>query len=167
LSWFLGEYRGERIIKHGGGDTGFRSHFIMLPDMGTSVVVLCNMYPAPVEEISHSALDIILGFEPDPVIPLASLIVYKTLNELGLDAAVEKWNSLKLDHPEEYDFNPQQFSNLFVMIDLGRIKDAVNIARLCARILPEPEMKDIEDAIEESPKMTAPVILKAIREHRN
>ena len=64
LSWFLGEYRGERIIEHGGGDTGFRTHFVMLPDQRAAVVVLCNSIPAPVEEIAHSALDIILGYEP-------------------------------------------------------------------------------------------------------
>ncbi len=166
LSWFLKEYRGERIIEHGGGDTGFRTHFVMLPDKRAAVVVLCNLYPAPVEEISHLALDIILGYEPSPMIPYANLIVYKTLREEGLDAAVARWNSLKSNHPDEYDFSPRQFSNLFAVVSLERVQDAENIARLCARILPEPDLKAIEDGIEGCQNRSATVVLRALREHR-
>lgn len=103
LSWFLGEYRGEKMVEHGGGDIGFNTYFAMLPDKQAAVVVLCNLIPAPVEAIAYSALDILLGYEPAPIIPYASLGVCKTLGEEGLDAAVAQWNSLKSDHPDEYD----------------------------------------------------------------
>jgi hypothetical protein len=69
LSWFFGEYRGEKIIEHGGGDTGFRTHFVMLPDKRAAVVVLCNLIPAPVDKITYAALDFLLGYEPGPIIP--------------------------------------------------------------------------------------------------
>ncbi len=29
LSWFLDEFRGEKAVSHGGGDTGFNTFFIM------------------------------------------------------------------------------------------------------------------------------------------
>jgi CubicO group peptidase (beta-lactamase class C family) len=32
VSWFLGEHRGSRTVSHGGGDTGFRSNLMMVPD---------------------------------------------------------------------------------------------------------------------------------------
>jgi len=163
LSWFLEEYRGERIIEHGGGDTGFRTHLDILPDKGAAVVVLCNLIPAPGWEIARSALDIILGYEPDPIIPQAGLIVCKTLSEKGLDAAVAQWDSLKSNHPDEYDFSPQQFSNLFTAMSVERVQDAESIARLCARILPEPDVKAIKDRLEGYQNESAAVVLRAIR----
>lgn len=166
LSWFLGEYRGERMVEHGGGDTGFRTHLVMLPDKRAAVVVLCNLIPAPGWEIARSALDIILGYEPGPIVPYANLMVCKTLSEKGLDAAVAQWNSLKSNHPDEYDFGPQQFFNLFTAMSLERVQDAASIARLCARILPEPDVKAIEDTIEGYQNKSATVVLRAIREHR-
>lgn len=166
LSWFLGEYRDERIVGHGGGDVGFRTHFAMLPDKRIAVVVLCNSVPAPVEEIARSALDVTLGYEPDAMTPPASPIVCKTLAEEGMDAAVAQWDLLKSNHPDEYDFSPQQFSGLFVAMRLGRVQDAESIARLCARILPEPDVKAIEDMVEGYQSESATVVLRAIREHR-
>jgi len=69
LSWFLAEYRGERIVQHGGNDMGFRAHLVMLPDKMAAAVVLCNLMPAPAWEIACSALDIALGYEPNPITP--------------------------------------------------------------------------------------------------
>ena len=167
LSWFFGEYRGEKIIEHGGGDTGFRTHFVMLPDKRAAVVVLCNLIPAPGEEIAHSALDIILGYEPGPILPYASLPVCKTLSEEGLDAAVAQWDSLKSNHPDGYDYSLRQFSNLFNAVSLERVQDAESIACLCARILPEPDVQVIEDELDGYQNRAAAVVLRAIREHRN
>jgi len=145
LSWFLGEYRGEKTVEHGGGDVGFNTYFIMLPDKRAAVVVLCNLIPAPVEAIAHSALDILLGYEPAPLLPYASLSVCKTLDVEGLDAAVAQWNSLKSNHPDEYDFGLSQFGNLFNAVSLDRVQDAERIAGLCARVLPAPDLKALKE----------------------
>jgi CubicO group peptidase (beta-lactamase class C family) len=64
LSWFIGEYRGEKTIGHGGGDTGFSTDFVMLPEKSMAVVVMCNLNPAPVGQISEAALDVLLGHDP-------------------------------------------------------------------------------------------------------
>jgi hypothetical protein len=129
------------IIEHGGGDTGFATHFVMLPDKKAAAVVLCNLIPAPVEKVAYAALDLLLGYEPGPIRPYASLSVCKTLGEQGLDTAVAQWNSLQSHHPNEYDFGPSQFDNLFNAVSLNRVHDAERIACLCARILPEPDLK--------------------------
>jgi CubicO group peptidase (beta-lactamase class C family) len=165
LSWFLGECRGEKTIEHGGGDTGFRSHFVMLPDKRSAVVVLCNMAPAPVQRIAYSALDILLGYDPDPIIPYASIPVLKKLNEAGLEAAVVQWNTLKSDHPLEYDFSGSQFDNLDNAMSLDRITEAEKIAHLCARVLPEPDLKIIENDFGSYQNRVAKAILRAVREH--
>jgi CubicO group peptidase (beta-lactamase class C family) len=67
LSWFLGEYRGHRLVEHGGGDTGFRTGLAMLPERGVAVVWMTNSewlrHPAA---LTHAALDAALGLEPVP-----------------------------------------------------------------------------------------------------
>jgi CubicO group peptidase (beta-lactamase class C family) len=42
LSWFLGELEGHRTVTHGGGDTGFRSYILLMPDDGIGVVLVSN-----------------------------------------------------------------------------------------------------------------------------
>jgi len=169
LSWFLGEYRGEKTVEHGGGDTGFNTYFIMLPEKLAAVVVLCNYIPGPVEKIAHSAIDIILGHEPDYIPPYANIMVCKTLDEKGLVAAVAQWDSLKSNHPDDYDISLEQFYNLITAVKLERVKSAENIALLCARIFPEPAVKYVEELITTYQKrhpnnQAASVVLKRIRE---
>lgn len=40
---FHGQYRGLRTVGHGGGDAGYRSSFLRIPDQRFSVAVLCNL----------------------------------------------------------------------------------------------------------------------------
>ncbi|MBU0494182.1 MAG: beta-lactamase family protein [Chloroflexi bacterium] len=166
LSWFIGAYRGETTISHGGGDIGFETNFVMLPDRQAAVVVLCNLIPAPVDQITHAALDILLGYEPGPILPYASIVVGKTMREQGLNAAVAQWRSLQAQHPDEYDFGPAQFDSLFIATSLGKVSDAERIARLCARVLPEPDVQTIANDLARYDNRAAMAVLSAIREHR-
>lgn len=166
LSWFLGEYRGEKTVEHGGGDIGFNTHFVMLPDKRAAVVVLCNSMPAPVEEIARSALDILLGHEPGPILPYASLPVCQTLSEDGLDAAVAQWNSRKSSHPAEYDFGLSQFDILYNAVSLDRVQDAERIAGLCARVLAEPDLKALRQEFDGYQSAAARVVLRTLGERQ-
>ena len=166
LSWFLGEYRGEKTVEHAGGDPGFNTQLMMLPDKGSAVIVLCNLLPAPVEKIARSALDILLGQEPTPIAPYASIRVCKTLSEEGLDAAVAQWNSLMSNHPDEYDFGLVQFDNLHNAASLDRVQDAESLAGLCARVLPESDIRTIEDEFRLYRSRAATAVLRVFREHR-
>lgn len=42
LGWFVDEYEGIRLLRHGGNNIGFNSSFGFLPDKGIGVVVLTN-----------------------------------------------------------------------------------------------------------------------------
>jgi hypothetical protein len=162
LSWFLAEYRGERVVQHGGGDIGFETYLIILPDRRAAVVVLGNMLPTPVVKIAHAALALLLGHEPAPIIPSASLVAAKTLAEQGLDAAVARWNALKADHPDEYDLS-LPLDNLFVAVYMDRVPEAEALARLCARLFPEPELRTIEEELAGYHSQAAAAVLSAIR----
>jgi CubicO group peptidase (beta-lactamase class C family) len=57
LSWFLGTYRGRRVINHAGSDPGFGSDFVMLPEEDAAVMVLANSNTAPLGSVIEAALD--------------------------------------------------------------------------------------------------------------
>ena len=62
ISWFLGQYRGQKLVEHGGGDTGFRTHLAMLPDKRIAVVWMTNAeWLQDGAALTHSALDVALG----------------------------------------------------------------------------------------------------------
>ena len=165
LSWFLAEYHGEKTVEHGGGDVGFTSQLILLPDKRSAAVVLCNLIPAPLGTIARSALDLLLGQQPAPILPSASQPVYQTLSAEGVDAAAAQWSRLRSDHPDEYDWT-SPVPNLYNAAMMHRAKDAGRIAGLCARILPEPEVKAIEEILSAHPSRAATAALRAIRAHR-
>ncbi len=142
LSWFLGSHRGEKTVSHGGGDTGFNTYLILLPERSSAVVVLCNYIPAPIRYLGEAALDMLLGFEPEGFKPPVSLPVLRALSEKGREEAVAVWNSLRQEHAEDYNFGQQQFYNMAAMsIALDRVEDGEEVIRLLIEILPEEAMK--------------------------
>ena len=64
LSWFLSAHRGRPRIYHGGSDTGFRSHFTLLPEEGLGLIVASNYSGTPMNDLADGILDILLGYEP-------------------------------------------------------------------------------------------------------
>ena len=148
LSWFLRKYRDQDTIGHSGDDTGFITDFVMLPEKNVSVVVLCNSILAPVQDIKAATLDIILGYEPDIKIPPASIPVCLEMEKNGLDSAVALWDSLKANHPEEYDFSPQHFIGLLIAMHMDRVEDAKTFAHLYVNLFPGNDTNFLKGYIE-------------------
>lgn len=171
LSWFIGERSGEKTISHGGGDIGFNTSFVMMPEKEIAVVVLCNFSPAPASELSSAALDIVLGLKPQELKPPASVPVLRTLADKGVEAAIEKWNILKRDFPEKYDFQEQHFINPAGMaITLDRVEDAENLAKLCLALLSEPSLnfstRYIDSYLNTHPENKAAAAMREIMEKK-
>lgn len=169
LGWFIGEYKGKRTIRHSGADIGFRTDFVMIPEEDLAVTIMCNGIPSPVTKLIEAVLDMALGYDPVAIIPHASIKVLKTLDEKGLDKAIEEWVMLKQNHPDEYDFDEYDLGNLgYYQVFLDRVNDAREMALLCVEILPEQIMKQLETALEAYLKRhpdnkAAPVMLEIIR----
>lgn len=148
LSWFLGKYRGEATIGHGGGDTGFNTNFVLLPEKSLALIVLCNLNSAPVDKISNAALDILLGHDVDAYQIPAIIPVSKELDQKGLDAAVKMWNSLKSKHPGKYDFQSQIFRGFFNAAANNREKEAFLLAEFYGQVLDREGMELLRNDIE-------------------
>jgi len=61
LSWFLGEVQGHRTVSHGGGDTGFRSYIMLMPDDGIGVVVASNWSGADTGALTNGIANLVLA----------------------------------------------------------------------------------------------------------
>jgi CubicO group peptidase (beta-lactamase class C family) len=169
LSWFINKYKGEKAIGHSGGDIGFTTNLIMLPDKSMAVVVMSNQSPAPVEDVTNAALDIMLDLEPVQVSAPASIPVSQELKENGLDAAVAMWDSLYANHAESYNFDPQHFSGLYAALYMDQVKEAETLTRLCLGIFPEEIINYITEETEayhqNNPNnMAAQAMLKILQE---
>ena len=69
ISWFLGEYRGQATVSHGGGDTGYATFLVLLPERKIAVVLManCDWLGKGRGQIAHAALDVALGLKPQPI----------------------------------------------------------------------------------------------------
>jgi len=63
LTWLLGEHAGHRTVFHGGGDTGFRSYILLLPDDGIGIVIASNWQETDRTTLVHGILDLVLAFD--------------------------------------------------------------------------------------------------------
>ncbi len=62
LGWFLYEYKGHRVVEHGGNIDGFSSHVFMMPDDGFGMVLLTNLDGSDFRKsLSYYAADMFLG----------------------------------------------------------------------------------------------------------
>lgn len=139
LSWFLRTYREIKAVFHGGGDVGYRTYFIMMPEKSMASVVLSNCDFAPAGNIAIAALLMSLGLEP-PAIPEPPIrgVIGRIIAEKGVDAAIETYYELKENNPKSYDFGPRQLNRLgYQLLGMKRIADAIKIFHLNIEVYPK------------------------------
>jgi CubicO group peptidase (beta-lactamase class C family) len=152
ISWFLGKYRDRRTVGHGGGDVGFRSNILMLPDLGIAVVMMSNYDgPSSLGGIPRAAIDVALGLKPEPVAFKQSIakVVYKTILSDGLDAAVKKYRDLKKTATDSYNFDEQQLNSLgYRLIEQNKLKEAIAVFQL--NVEAYPQSSNVYDSLGEA-----------------
>ncbi len=67
ISWFLGDHHGIKTVSHGGGDTGYRSYIMLLPEKSLGIVLACNFDRSPLDDIRKAALHYALGEDYEPL----------------------------------------------------------------------------------------------------
>jgi CubicO group peptidase (beta-lactamase class C family) len=138
LSWFLWEYKGHRAVGHAGGDVGFRSNVVMLPDLGIGVAVMANTIPAPVEVVTDAALDIALGLEPASIKPPVMVRLGRALREEGVDAAVSEFQDVQQTQADAYDLSVEGlWMSAHAASWLKAVDDAILVVDLIRTVYPE------------------------------
>lgn len=65
MGWRVFDYRGLRVVHHGGGVRGFRSEMALVPEKNLGLVVLFNAETSFANDIVPVFLDSLTGFSPD------------------------------------------------------------------------------------------------------
>lgn len=87
VSWFLNEHRGLKTVSHGGGDTGFRSFLLLVPEKNISVMVASNYELCRPGDIAHAILDLLLGEEPSEIKRQIGFAFAEMLTKEGIEKA--------------------------------------------------------------------------------
>src|SRR5262245_10791541 len=151
ISWFLGKYKEHRTISHSGGDTGFVSNLVMIPDRSIAIVMMSNYDRAPLRPLTNAALDVALGLKPEPVVlkPRIAKALYKIITNEGIDAAVEKYHDLKKNQPKAYDFQEGELNDLgYNLVRQKKLKEATKILQL--NVSAYPESSNVYDSLGEA-----------------
>jgi CubicO group peptidase (beta-lactamase class C family) len=128
LSW-LGVYRGARTIGHEGGDTGYRTNLVLLPDKQMAVVWMMNAdWAAEDDSLTRAALDVALGITPTPIRTRRSIqSMLPTYERSGIDAALNQYRTLRQGpRADRYTFDEGGL-NAFgqYLMRQGRLRDGI------------------------------------------
>ncbi|MEZ5346897.1 MAG: serine hydrolase [Pyrinomonadaceae bacterium] len=65
MGWFLSDFRGKKLVEHGGAIDGMRAAVMMIPEENAGVVILTNMNGSLLPQfISYRVFDALMGNEP-------------------------------------------------------------------------------------------------------
>jgi CubicO group peptidase (beta-lactamase class C family) len=157
LGWCVGSYRGHRTVGHSGGDPGFGSMLVLVPERRTGVVVLANSNTVPTSAIAAAALDIALadpspsavpGVSPDElgegVAALRTLLppvvgpVAEALATSGPQAAEAAFHRLAASEPPEFSLDDQGFVDaVWGAIELHRTSMVWPLLRVWTAVRPD------------------------------
>lgn len=70
--------------------------------------------------------------------PLIGMVLYKTIQDKGIEAAVTQYHELKAAQPDAYDFSEDEFIELgYRLIREKRYKEAIEIFKLSVEAYPQ------------------------------
>lgn len=138
LSWFLREIDGVRTVSHSGGDTGYASYLVLLPDEHAGFVVVSNYDNAPMRMLHDDILGILLGEEVDlPLRPIRADFAKVYLEE-GLEKAKAFYREAEQSRANEYEFADRQLNSFgYMLLGEGDIDGAIEVFAFNVELYPE------------------------------
>jgi CubicO group peptidase (beta-lactamase class C family) len=138
LSWFIEEHDDGRMIMHGGGDEGYSSYLVLLPDAGVGFALVSNSDRAPMGVLRDGLLAILGGEGPAKVLrPVASDFAAAHA-EGGIEAAREFYRNAAGERAEDYRFGPRQLNAVgYSLLGKGEIDQAIEVFAFNVELYPE------------------------------
>ena len=138
LSWFIGEFDGVRTISHGGGDTGFSSYFLLMPEKNIGFILASNYDRSPMGQLRDGLSAILLGNEPDkPLRPIGYDFV-RVYFEQGLDEAKAYYRQAAEERQSELLFSVGQLNTLgYYLLSQGDVDRAIDVFGFNVEVYPD------------------------------
>ena len=125
------------LVFHAGGDPGFRTEFLLIPEKKMGVVVMTNLWEHQIEPLAYKALNYMLGDNETDWFTFYHESTWKIIRENTVEVAVDKIRDLVNNNGFNH-FHPailNQHSNL--LFDLGRITYAIELRKLNVEFYPK------------------------------
>ncbi len=137
LSWHVQQVDSTTtLIFHAGGDPGFRTELILIPEKAMGVVIMTNSWEHQIEPLAYKALNYMLGDDEQDWFTFYHGTTWNVIRESNTTAALEiikeivDNNGLDKYHPAILN----QHSNL--LQDLGKTAEAIEFKKLNLEFYP-------------------------------
>lgn len=126
-------------ISHGGGINGFNTLIERLVGDKHLIVLFNNTGGSNLAAISESIVRIL--YDKSYHMPKKSIakMLYQSIIEKDIESAIKQYHELKKDHPEEYDFRPNELNGLgyHLLRTMKKVKEAIKIFELNVKVHPK------------------------------
>jgi len=138
LSWHVQQVDSvTTLIFHAGGDPGFRTEIILIPEKAMGVVVMTNSWEHQIEPLAYKALNYMLEDDVQDWFTFYHGSTWKIMRNNNTENAVDKIKEIVSKNGFE-NFHPailNQHSNL--LQDLGKTLDAIEFKKLNIEFYPK------------------------------
>ena len=127
-------------IGHNGGINGFNTLIVRYPVQKNLIVLLDNTSQgASLDRLSKALTNILYNQPYDlPKMPLAAVLLRKTIEEKGIEAGVAQYRDLKARQANVYDFGEPELNQLgYQLLQTKKLKEAVEIFKLNVEAYPQ------------------------------
>ena len=126
------------VIEHGGGINGFNTLITRMPDSKNLIVLLNNTGGTKLGEMSQKIAGILFGKPYKPPVRDIAELMYPTVMEKDVQAAITQYRDLKANQKDAYDFGPMQLNGLgYRLLQMKRVRDAIEIFKLNVEMYPQ------------------------------
>ncbi|GGG13173.1 hypothetical protein GCM10010912_67020 [Paenibacillus albidus] len=140
LGWFLGEYKGVRIVSHSGWDTGFLSNLILLPDEKIAISVMTNCDYVWLGSVTYPILDLLLGSNIHQIKRSMAHKVADLAVSHGVEKAMEEYHRINRVEQDKHYLVEFEFMRITEALTWnGHKEDALRILTCAAAIFPDSE----------------------------
>ncbi|UCC11641.1 MAG: serine hydrolase, partial [candidate division WOR-3 bacterium] len=120
-----------QIIGHTGGIHGFTSVIHRFVDDKHTIILFDNTASGALGNITPAIRAIL--YDKPYELPRRSIAneILPMILENGIDAAIDHYQTLRNEHPDEYDFSEAELNNLgYILLGMNRVADAIAIFEL-------------------------------------
>lgn len=126
------------IIEHGGGINGFNTLITRMPDSKNLIVLLNNTGGTKLGEMFQKIAAILFGKPYKAPMRDIADVLFATVTEKDVQAAIKQYRELKATEKDAYDFSEGQLNVVgYQLLRMKRVKDAIEIFKLNVEMFPQ------------------------------
>jgi CubicO group peptidase (beta-lactamase class C family) len=132
LGWFVGDYRGETLLEHGGGYVGTSAMISIIPDKKIGVAIVANSdVPLPIIA-SNEVLDRLLGLGMEDNLPRLKMMLARRAKMR--EERADKLGKNPATAEDGLSLAGEEYAGVYTNVDLGSIKVAFEDGELVAHM---------------------------------